>query len=244
MKQVKLLIILLTFAFSAISGTATIGQYKINNEIMIAKPVFSQYQNNNQGFIKIYLKDNFTGESKIITEDWSPESYNDMVKWEGEIQSIRIPEGWSIRVYYYRGFGGDYLELSDDWTIHDNPEWEGEISSIRIIRKANLNKRKDRHHSSRGGRGYVKIYLKDNFTGESKIITEDWSPESYNDMVKWEGEIRSIRIPEGWSIRVYYYRGFGGDYLELSDDWTVYENPEWRGQISSIQIIRKPKNGH
>ena len=186
--------------------------------------------------VKIYTSENFTGESKLISKDWYPKDYEQKIKWDGKINSIRVPEGWSIRVYYFDNFRGSYLELSDNWTLKDNPEWKGKISSIKIVSKQNSIS----SNSNNFNFGNVKIYKTENFTGESKLISKDWHPKDYEQKIKWDGKISSIRVPEGWSIRVYYFNNFSGSYLELSDDWTLKDNPDWKGKISSIKIIQKP----
>ena len=186
--------------------------------------------------VKIYKTANYKGESKLLNSNWNPTDFTDRIKWDGKINSIKVPDGWSIRVYYFNDFRGDYLELSDDWTIKDNPDWKGDISSIKIIKSQKINSENYNKYNLKN----IKIYKTEDFRGESKLVSKDWSPADYSEKYKWSGKIKSIRVPNGWSIRVYYFEGFRGSYLELSDDWTIKDNPDWKGKISSIKIIQKP----
>jgi hypothetical protein len=188
------------------------------------------------GNVKLYKSNNFTGESKIITSNWNPKNYPESYNWGGKVNAIKVSEGWSIRLYRFKDFSGSYIDISDDWSSAQNAEWKNNIGSIKIVRKGRIDQ-----HGTQISSG-VKLYKSNNFNGESKYITSNWSPNAYPESYNWGSRVNSIKVPEGWGVRLYRFKNFSGSYLEITDDWKSSNNPEWKDNIGSIKIVAKPQN--
>ncbi len=210
------------------------------SSIQVSPPSNQNSQNNNNynqmAYVKVYKNNTFSGESMIIKNDWNPDiSNNDYVKWNNKVNSIRIPEGWSVRIYKQADFWGtSYIDLAGDWESSSYTNWNNQISSIKIIHKPNA--------CTCNLRSGVTVYKSQNYSAEGKIISSDWNLNySNDDYMKWNDKVNSIRVPEGWSIRIYKQSDFWGtSYLDIADDWSSSDYPNWSNQISSIKVISKP----
>ena len=61
------------------------------------------------------------------------------------------------------------------------------------------------------------------------------------DYLKWNNKVNSIRVPEGWSVRIFKQTDYwGSSYLDIAEDWSSLDYPNWNNQISSIKVISKP----
>lgn len=86
------------------------------------------------------------------------------------------------------------------------------------------------------GGDYPVIYSKTDFTGESKILKENWN---VND--NWSGDphtIRAIRVPSGWYVALYTRGNYRGRSFLMSNDAVFTTDNEWYDNIGSIKISK------
>lgn len=80
------------------------------------------------------------------------------------------------------------------------------------------------------------IYAQPNLQGSARAIDRDFSGHS-----NWEGKphrIRSLRVPPGWHVLLYWQRNFRGRSQNLSSSWTPQPRDYWYGRIKSIKVYK------
>ena len=181
------------------------------------------------GYIIAYSGENFTRESIIIDSDWNVNQNRD---WWRKIKSIRVSEGWALRIYSMADFKGYQKDLTKDWSVSKDGNWHDAVHSIKVLRRATVNQFGQ-------SLGFIKAFKTSNYTGESIIIDSDWNARDHQG---WWDSVKSVQVAEGWAIRIYSLSNFKGYQRDLTGNWSVSDDPNWHDTIQSIQIIRKPRN--
>lgn len=188
-----------------------------------------------KGQITLYHSEDYTGESKIIKANWSPNDYPVSYHWGYNVGSIKISPGWAIRVYQFKDFSGDYLELTDNWSVKDNISWKRNVGSIEIVKKGYV------LPSGLPLSSGIKLYKRNDFIGESKFIDKDWSPDNYPENYKWGYQVQSIEIHDGWGIQIYQFKNYSGSFIELTGgNWSTKDFPDWKNNVGSIKVVSSP----
>ena len=90
-----------------------------------------------------------------------------------------------------------------------------------------------------GASAQITVYDQPNFKGKSLKITENnWS--SGGGGAAWNDNIQSIKVPQGWTVKVYEHNKDRGKFETLTAD--MAQVPAGFG-ISNIEIVSSPSHG-
>lgn len=177
--------------------------------------------------VAVFDEANFEGRHTFFSE-------NRVYETSFGIESIRIPPGWVVTVFTAINFEGQQKVLKESCNLDDS--MKNEIRSIRIDQKIGINAQYSNWDLKLApAEGYITLFGNPSFKIERARIKDDWIFDGWH-------TIRSISIPEGWEIWLYKNTHFEGSYLVLNTSWdgTGPERKEWRDQIKSIKVVRKP----
>ncbi|MEZ4936693.1 MAG: beta/gamma crystallin-related protein [Crocinitomicaceae bacterium] len=203
-----------------------------NTEIM------PQVRNYSEG-VRVFMNNDFTGESRYVDKDWSFGDINtdpDWSKWWRKVKSIKVPPGWEIICYSGENFQGRSIHLTGDWIPDNHNDWKDDVESIKIVRKGMVS-----YWGQLLNPGVI-VYKNSNFTGPSRYVDKDWSFGDVNfdqDFSEWWRKVASIRVPPGWAIRCYSAENFQGRSIEITSDWVPVNDSNWKEKVESIRIVRR-----
>lgn len=121
------------------------------------------------------------------------------------VSSIRIPDGWSARLYEHAGYGGAFIDLTGDVADLRDIGWSDRASSIQV---------------SAPQRSYPIIYQDNGYSGVSQVLR----PGLYNvgDLGIGNDTLSSLRVPFGWTVTVFSDSNFRGQsYAYRYDNATM-----------------------
>ncbi len=150
-----------------------------------------------------------------------PGSYNlsSTVLGNDVLSSLRIPSGWSVRLYKNADQGGSYIDLTSDTGDLDDLAFNDVVSSVTITGTVST---------------YVTLYGNTSYAGGSQKVY----PGLYDVSALTVGNdtLSSISIPSGWSVTLYENSGFSGSTYTLtaSDSNLIPEG--WNDRASSIRV--------
>jgi hypothetical protein len=207
-----------------------IGKWTSNNETMQWNDRIASYRitkvsaNQRPPLVRIYEHANFEG-SYFDTELTEMSTLGD--KWNKQISSIKIDEGFKMIAYEGTNFQGASIEITGDWTLApENMQWNDRISSYRI-EKLPLKP------TSTGPR--IRIYQDSNFDGPY----QDFAIGDLATLgTQWDKQISSISVPEGYKMYAFERPNFRGPSIEIIGNQTLYD---WNNRISSFKIVVAPK---
>lgn len=168
--------------------------------------------------ITVYEHVNFAGAFKTITSDWD---VNAAMEWNDRISSIRVPQGYKIQIFE-NIYSGASLTLSSDWSVAENsPQaFNDIISSIKILAYPDVTGITVYEHTDFAGNsktinkdwdlsllkewnkkigsirvpvGYRIQVFENAFSGQSRILSGDWSAAEDN-AAAFNDVISSIKI--------------------------------------------------
>lgn len=79
----------------------------------------------------------------------------------------------------------------------------------------------------------VVIYSDTNFQGSNTSLNQSWKGGG-----AFDRNIKSIKIPAGFRVRIYEGKDFKGVESLLTEDWNPGQGAYWHGRIRSISIDR------
>lgn len=150
-----------------------------------------------------------------------PGSYNlsSTVLGGDVLSSLRIPSGWSVRLYKDANQGGTYKDVTGDVGDLEDLSFNDVVSSVTITGTVST---------------YVTLYGNTYYKGGSQQL----SPGLYDlsSLTVGNDSLSSLSIPSGWSVTLYEDSGFSGSTYTLtaSDNNLIGEG--WNDRASSIRV--------
>jgi len=193
--------------------------------------------------VVLYSKPGFRGERLRLRNNWSANRSGSY--WNDEIASIEVPRGLEVWLYEHSDFNGNYLVVTGNWSVRDNPRWRNRISSVRIVDSFQQHEHQQRRHRHEQDHRYgsygepgVSVYEHHDFEGASKTIFDSWSMRNSDDF--WDDRISSINIPYGYVVVLYKHARFRGNCLTLEGPSLIQlDEDSWNDKVSSIQVFRR-----
>ena len=205
----------------------------------------------------IFTEPHFSGQSQTLRAG----NYRtaDLRVGDKTISSIKLPDGFKAIVFDADNFEGDFFEITV--SIPSLDFWSDRISSIKIIDlnnpnannevsvNSNNNSTNNNNNSTnnsnnpnnqpviRYGANDIVIFSDINFSGEAQILVENGR---YDDTQISIGndQMRSAKVPQGYTVRLFDAGGFDGRVLDLTSDTPDLARQRFDGQVSSIQVFR------
>jgi hypothetical protein len=156
-----------------------------------------------------------------------PSGFND------QASSLRVPSGWSVRLYEHGDRAGASVCRNSDDTDFAGDSYDGgtslndTVSSFEVFDSSDCG----------GGSGdTVTLFEHPDYWGtEYGWHDAGWYnvPDYMNDLAS------SIRIADGWSARVYQHSDLGGDHRCYNDDDNDFSDEGFDNVVSSIEIYHQ-----
>ncbi|MFY1831952.1 Vps62-related protein [Myxococcus fulvus] len=132
---------------------------------------------------------------------------------EDAIHSVRVPRGWVLTLYPDRSFKGTPVTLTSDTDL-----------TGRAI---------DQKTSSLKVEAPVTIYKGNHFQGASQQLLA--GRYDLGQLTIGNDTLRSIRVPEGYRVTLYWHSGFQGDQVVLTQD-TDFTGQPFQANTSSLIV--------
>ena len=120
-------------AATLIKTTAALGS--IVTAMLVSSPSFAQ---SNDG-VQVYDFCNFGGDNVVVAEG-EYLSMKDINFRNDRISSIRVPDGFEVRIYEDDNFRGDFATIDNNIRCFDE-FWDDRVSSIKVTRQRGVNER-------------------------------------------------------------------------------------------------------
>jgi hypothetical protein len=145
---------------------------------------------------------------------------SDLTIGNDALSSIRIPSGWSVRLYKDSGKGGSYIDLTGDVGDLSNNSFDNVTSSI-VVTATDTD-------------SFPVIYPDTYYGGTGQTLR----PGLYDvsDLTIGNDAASSITIPSGWTITLYANSGFSGSTMTLTSSYNNFKNFGWNDVVSSIRV--------
>lgn len=207
--------------------------------------------------VVVFTDTHFTGESQTLRAgDYLTA---DLTIGDDAISSLRLPEGFKVVVFENDNFEGDFFEITVSLTSLDF--WAGRISSIKVIDLANRdipvdnkpvidteptttddsdNTNNSSNDTQKPSFNYspddIVVFADRNFQGAGQVLAEG----RYNDtdLTVENDDISSIKIPQGYTIRLFEDGGFDGSFIDLKSEVSDLNSIRWNDRVSSIQVFK------
>ena len=151
-----------------------------------------------------------------------------METWEDRISSLRISEGYQVKIYEHTQFKGKWVALSTDQANLKKINFNDIISSIKV-EKYN----KDSHVGL--------AYDDGDYDGNMFPL----GLGEYNNLNKqsWlNDKISSLKIAKGYQIKVYEHGDFKGKSELIKESQANLKTLGWNDKISSLKVERNLSN--
>ena len=184
--------------------------------------------------VALFQRKGLKGEHIFISKNWSCDQNRSFCS---DIESIYVPPGWEVWAYEDRNYRGEVMRLTKSWYGTDGNAWQwvNDIGSVRIVRKFRTTPYGPKFKVEQG----IALFKSPGFKGEHVFTRNDWSCQNSPGFCN---DVESIFVPKGWEIMVYEHRNFRGEHKRLNASWNGNgpNNWQWRNDIGSIRILKKP----
>ena len=147
-----------------------------------------------------------------------------METWEDRISSLRVSEGYQVKIYEHAQFKGKWVVLSSDQANLKKINFNDIISSIKV-EKYN----KDSHAGS--------AYDNGDYDGNMFPLTLG-EYDNLNEQSWLNDKISSIKIEKGYQIKVYEHGDFKGKSKNIKESQANLKTLGWNDKISSLKVER------
>lgn len=136
------------------------------------------------------------------------------------LSSLRIPSGWSVRLYEHANQGGSYVDLTSDVTELEYHSFNDKASSITVTGTMSSSA--------------VTIYSNTSYGGVSQKLY----PGLYNTSALTIGNdtLSGVVVPSGWTVTLYENSNFSGSTYALTATDTNLIAEGWNDRASSIRV--------
>lgn len=174
--------------------------------------------------VTFYQEFDFNGTSMTLGVG----QYDISTTLKNDIGSIRVPEGYSVTIYGFKGgSGSSFTTTKSVRSLADIPtltggDWNNKVVSVKI--------------------GRVEFFTKCNFLGRSAVRGE--GIYNNNALEIPNTEVSSIKIPPGYLVTLYELDGFNGETVTFSKDvpcladLVLRRGTSWKNKAKGIKISR------
>jgi uncharacterized protein with FMN-binding domain len=150
-----------------------------------------------------------------------PGSYNMSALTIGNdaLSSIRVPSGWSVRLYKDSNYGGSYIDLTGDDTDLSDKSFDNAASSIVVTGTSDTS---------------PVVYKDGSYSGTSQTL----HPGLYNvsDLTVGNDAVSSLTVPSGWTVTLYEDSNFSGGTVSFTSNVSALSSYSWNDKASSIRV--------
>lgn len=188
--------------------------------------------------IVIFAGKNFQGQGQILTEGKFDEV--DIALGKNNINSIKVPQGYTVRLFENTGFEGDFVDLKAEVSNLASMNWANKISSMRVFKgnapTENVVTDEDWYNNHEADQ--VIAYQYADFEGKTNVMTSGNYP-SLDKMPVRNYDISSIRVPAGWNVRLYSREDYAGTFVDINEDASNLGKIGWDNRAMSARVSRQ-----
>lgn len=151
-----------------------------------------------------------------------PGSYNasDLEIGNDKLSSLRVPSGWSVKLYADSGYSGSSITVTGDVVDLSALGFDDKTSSIKVTGPSN---------------SFPVVYKGSGYSGASLTLR----PGVYNTKDDLTGignnAISSISVPSGWSVTLYENEKFGGSSVTYTSSASSLGS--FNDETTSIKVV-------
>ena len=151
-----------------------------------------------------------------------PGSYNvsDLKVGNDALSSLRVPTGWTVRLYEDSNYSGAYVDVTSDSGDLSSVSFSDHASSIVVTAPTSDS--------------FPVVYQNSNYSGTSQTLR----PGLYDVSALTVGNdaVSSISVPSGWTVTLYLNSGFSGSTFTTTSSISALSNNSWNDKASSIRV--------
>ncbi len=191
--------------------------------------------------VVVFADKDFQGQGQILAEGGFDEA--ELALGKNKINSIKIPQGYTVRLFENAGFGGGFVDLKNEVNDLYSAGWGGKIASIRVFKgnapAENVVTDEDWYNGKEADQ--IVAYQYADFEGKTNVLTVGNYP-SLDKMPVRNYDVSSIRVPVGLVVRLYGREDYAGAFVDISENTSSLEKIGWDNRAMSMRISRKNAN--
>lgn len=176
--------------------------------------------------IVIFANKDFQGTGQVLVEG----RYNDTDLSIGndEVSSIKIPQGYTVRLFENGGFDGSFIDLKSEVSDLNSIRWDNRVSSIQVFKGNASNTTISTGNS-------VLLYQHGNYGGRNQSLGAGKYTSRDFGLAQ---DLTSLRVAQGFYVRLYEQDNFQGNSVDVSNDASDLSDIGWNDKVMSLEIIR------
>jgi hypothetical protein len=195
------------------------------------------YQHSNYGGRNISL-----GEGKYTAKDFPLAQ---------DLTAISLSRGFYIRLFEQDNFQGNSIDISTNIRDLGEMGWNDKAMSLEIIRGTAPNQQFNNNNNTWGNANNnnwvnaneVIIYQYTNYSGKMMNLQEG-NYGTLRNMNVGNYDISSIRIPMGFTVRLYARENGQGSFVDITQDMDNLSRIGWDNRAMSVQVVRTGNNSN
>lgn len=192
--------------------------------------------NINTGSIALlYQHSNFDGRSQVLGEG------RYLTKDFGlahDLTSLRVTQGYYVRLFEQDNFRGASIDITGDVNDLSSVGWNDRAMSLQVIR--GLSPTQQFNNNSVNNQNWnpnqVTFYQLANYAGKMMSLPEG-NYGTLSGMQVGNYDISSIRIPMGFTVRLYSRENGQGSFVDITQDTDNLSRIGWDNRAVSLQVI-------
>jgi hypothetical protein len=165
--------------------------------------------------VKIYIDANYGGDDLGLSYGRYDKSY--LVRFNDVLSSLKVPNGWTVKLYEHENFKGRVREFNSD-TTYVGDDFNDITSSIEVDCSSYFK---------------VVIYPHTNYQGWSQTLT--FGRYKLSDIFIGNDTLSSLKVPVGMTVTLYTDDNFSG-YPKVFISDTPYVGDDFNDKTSSIVV--------
>lgn len=190
--------------------------------IIVSDEFFGESGSTDTGLVTLYNGNDYTGASAAFgVGRYDMGEMERMGIRNDQLRSIKVPEGYTVTLYWDSNFGGSSRVITADTPNLGRIGWDRQASSLVVEHKEQVILYTDENYRGTGAAFGIGRYNMNEM--QSRGIGND--------------QLSSIKVPEGYKVTLYWDIDFGGNSLEITaDTGNLGVYPGWNNQATSFVV--------
>lgn len=176
------------------------------------------------GQVTMYVDCNYQGQSR--TFDVGRYNWNQLILPNDELSSLKVPAGFSVKLYEHGDFAGRSIIVAGDAACLHDQGFGDVMSSFEVSR------------TIASGGTTVTMYTDCEYQGDSRSFGV--GRYNWNQLGLPNDEISSLRVPAGFTIKLYREADFIGESFILTGDISCLAAQNFNDVVSSFEVFNGP----
>jgi hypothetical protein len=217
-----------------VSDLATLRWDNLTSSIQVFKG--DAPSNMNTGSIALlYQHSNFDGrnqalgEGRYLTKDFG---------LAHDLTSLRVMQGYYVRLFEQDNFRGASIDITGDVNDLSSMGWNDRAMSLQVIRGLSPTQQfnNNTNNNQNWNPNQVTFYQLANYAGRMMSLPEG-NYGTLSGMQVGNYDISSIRVPMGFTVRLYSRENGQGSFVDITQDTDNLSRIGWDNRAVSLQVI-------